>query len=557
MGGKISAYPFAGDQASRSGTRYNDEIDHSLLHRFLMRKRDLIILGLSSFWKQKLRTILTLLGVIIGCATLTLSLSVGRGVSKAIEEEFRRRDRLRTIEVFPTFDNLAEDISDVPDEIKTFPPEIDTARAKRLQKYTVEEWKRRNDKFTPKPLTPERLDEVRAIDHVVRVEPELNLAGEIAWNNTTVQGNVIGIPLDDAELLARIETRNFSAPDASEVIVHEYFLWKMGLHSESAMQGAIGTKVRITLASGRRDSRMLMSLFDADAAKLTDEELKALEGAASQIKALVRLLPGDAKQRELLGKVLDRKVPGKKDKPLKEFSQEYTIVGIYRGVGPDDARSERRFFEPPLDAEILLPPETATRFLINGPRAGEFGFNHIRVYVDEEKNVKPVVAAIKAMGLREFSLSSILDQVKTNVLLIGLTMDFIAIAALIVAAIGIMNTLLTAVLERTREIGIMKAVGATDRSVQSMFLIEGGLIGLIGGLMGLTTAYLVSLPADAAGKARMSQQTQQPPPDTLFSWPIWLLIGVPMFALVVTTLSGFLPARRAARIQPVDALRHE
>ena len=220
-------------------------------------------------------------------------------------------------------------------------------------------------------------------------------------------------------------------------------------------------------------------------------------------------------------------------------------------------RPERRFFEPPLDADILLPPGTATRFLINGPRAGEFGFNHIRVYVDEEKNVKSVVAAVKGMGLREFSLGSILDQVKTNVLLIGLTMDFIAIAALFVAAIGIMNTLLTAVLERTREIGIMKAVGATDRSVQSMFLIEGAVIGLFGGVTGVLLAYLVSLPADAAGKARMSQQTQQPPPETLFSWPIWMLIGVPLFALVVTTLSGYLPARRAALIQPVEALRHE
>ena len=108
---------------------------------------------------------------------------------------------------------------------------------------------RSNDKFTPKPLTPERLDEIRALEHVVKVEPELNLSGEIGWNGTVVQSNVIGIPLDDPELLARLESNGFSSPDAPEVVVHEYFLWKMGVRTEEAMKAAVGTKVKITLAS--------------------------------------------------------------------------------------------------------------------------------------------------------------------------------------------------------------------------------------------------------------------------------------------------------------------
>jgi putative ABC transport system permease protein len=127
----------------------------------------------------------------------------------------------------------------------------------------------------------------------------------------------------------------------------------------------------------------------------------------------------------------------------------------------------------------------------------------------------------------------------------------IAGISLIVGGIGIMNTMYTAVLERTKEIGLMKAIGATNNTIMLIFLIESGLLGLVGGLIGvlfgLGLAYLTAY----IGKTVL---------DTLllnawFSW--WLIIGALAFAFIVGVLSGVLPARAASKQQAVQSLRYE
>jgi putative ABC transport system permease protein len=143
-------------------------------------------------------------------------------------------------------------------------------------------------------------------------------------------------------------------------------------------------------------------------------------------------------------------------------------------------------------------------------------------------------------------------------LLIGFTMDFVALLALAVACLGITNTMFTAVLERVKEIGVMKAVGAKDRHILIMFLTEGALIGLVGGWLGVLIGYLVSFPGDNyALKLIQEQDPNMPQPETVFRYPWWLVVGAPTFAVLVTTLAGLLPARRAARVEPVIALRAE
>jgi putative ABC transport system permease protein len=137
-------------------------------------------------------------------------------------------------------------------------------------------------------------------------------------------------------------------------------------------------------------------------------------------------------------------------------------------------------------------------------------------------------------------------------------MDFVALLALSVACLGIMNTMFTAVLERTKEIGVMKAVGAKDRHVMVMFLVEGALIGLVGGWLGVLIGWLVSFPGDnVALRLIREQEPNMPQPETVFRYPLWLVFGAPAFAVLVTTLAGLLPARRAARVEPVVALRAE
>ena len=117
--------------------------------------------------------------------------------------------------------------------------------------------------------------------------------------------------------------------------------------------------------------------------------------------------------------------------------------------------------------------------------------------------------------------------------------------------------MLTSVLERVREIGIMKAIGARDRHIQIIFLIEGALIGLFGGTLGTLLAWAASHPGDAWVQSMVQNKMSLELHGSVFAFPWYLLAGVPLFAAVVTTLAAYIPARRAARINPVTALRHE
>jgi predicted ABC-type transport system involved in lysophospholipase L1 biosynthesis ATPase subunit len=159
------------------------------------------------------------------------------------------------------------------------------------------------------------------------------------------------------------------------------------------------------------------------------------------------------------------------------------------------------------------------------------------------------VAALEAVGL--------VERERFIYLLVFGGMTCIAVIALVVAALGITNTMLIGVLERTREIGILKAVGARDGSIVRMFLVEGALVGLVGGLLGLLLSWLAAVPGDARVRSMVNRQLTLKLEDSLFAFPWWLAAGAPLFATLVTTLAAVLPARRAARINPVEALRHE
>ncbi len=126
----------------------------------------------------------------------------------------------------------------------------------------------------------------------------------------------------------------------------------------------------------------------------------------------------------------------------------------------------------------------------------------------------------------------------------------IAAISLVVGGIGIMNTMYTSVLERTKEIGIMKSIGAKNSDILIIFLIESGILGLIGGLigiiLGMSFSKLIELGAKLAGYGMIQ-----------VSFPLLLILGTLLFSFLIGTISGVLPARQASKLKPVDALRYE
>jgi putative ABC transport system permease protein len=176
--------------------------------------------------------------------------------------------------------------------------------------------------------------------------------------------------------------------------------------------------------------------------------------------------------------------------------------------------------------------------------------------------VLTVEREILGQGFAAYSARSVLQSVNMVFLIIQGVFGGIGAIALIVAAFGIANTMTMAIYERTREIGLMKAVGATNRDVMSIFLAEAGAIGLLGGLGGvLLGAGLGALIDLIAGTYLAAQAVQSgaAPSETIsiIHTPLWLPVFALLFSALVGVVSGIYPAMRAVSLSPVAALKYE
>ena len=228
---------------------------------------------------------------------------------------------------------------------------------------------------------------------------------------------------------------------------------------------------------------------------------------------------------------------------IKINNRTFTVIGIADKVGnPED------------DKQIYIPITTMREMY------GDVGYTTIVAIVKDNYPIDIVAERIKEMirkdrGLKEgeedFTVQTMTQVKETygNVLLIvQIMVGGIAAISLIVGGIGIMNTMYTSVLERTREIGIMKTVGAKNIDILMIFLIESGLLGLIGGIIGIILGFLIS-----KGIETITIQSQLP---FSASYPWWLFVGSLLFSFIIGCLSGLLPALQAAKMKPAESIRY-
>lgn len=187
------------------------------------------------------------------------------------------------------------------------------------------------------------------------------------------------------------------------------------------------------------------------------------------------------------------------------------------------------------------------------------GYNFLVVRAENPEQVIEITDQITALGLQAYSAQSMVEGINSYFIILQLVFGGIGAIALLVAAIGIANTMTMAILERTREIGLMKALGATNKEVLSIFLGEAAGIGFIGGLGGAAFGWIGSKVLNVLAMSFLANQAANGgiPPSISTSTPIWLLIFAIVFATLVGLLSGLYPALRAATLEPVTALKYE
>jgi len=235
--------------------------------------------------------------------------------------------------------------------------------------------------------------------------------------------------------------------------------------------------------------------------------------------------------------------------------QKLTIVGV-SDLDPESMRG-------PMRAKVFLPLKLAESLHVMLPtdlreiaHAGnEPVYSSISVRVKNPAQVQVVEDAIKKMGFTTFSILDATRSLRQFFAVLDLFLGIFGSLALAVASIGIVNTLVMAILERRREIGIMKAIGASDGDVKKLFFAEAGAMGILGGIVGVALGWTIGQVINLGTNVYLKRQSL--PPEHFWAVPWWLVASAILFAFVVSLVSGLYPAGRAARLDPVQALRYE
>ena len=184
--------------------------------------------------------------------------------------------------------------------------------------------------------------------------------------------------------------------------------------------------------------------------------------------------------------------------------------------------------------------------------SNKINYEDVRVKCVDVDSVSAVQEAIKEMGYECNSMNDGREMMQKQALMIQLVLGGLAGFSLLVAAIGIANTMIMSIYERTREIGVMKVIGAEVRDIRVMFLLEAGMIGLLGGIMGVGLSFAGSWAFNHFAAAAMLGEGSK-----LSVIPLWLVGFALAFSVLVGVVFGFLPANRAVKISALEAIKHD
>lgn len=182
-------------------------------------------------------------------------------------------------------------------------------------------------------------------------------------------------------------------------------------------------------------------------------------------------------------------------------------------------------------------------------------YESLTVRLKDAVDVKKAEEAIKNMGFSAFSLVDASQSLQVVFRVFDLLLGIFGSLALVVASLGIINTLVMAILERRREIGILKALGAADRVVQGLFFMEAAAMGLLGGILGVLIGSVIARALNFGTDVYLARQ--QLPAISVAAVPWWLVGLAILFSILVSLAAGIYPASRAAKLNPVEALRYE
>ena len=365
-----------------------------------------------------------------------------------------------------------------------------------------------------KPLDEDARQQLAKIPNVVEVYPQVRFSAQVKFAGEETGTSVMGLPESsrNSGSFDGMKGSFFSSPKAQEAILQKDFAKELN-SSEDALLGK-----ELTLRYAEKAS-------------------PSSGGGASMLDAVAGALGG-----------------GISVAPKEEA---FRVVGIIEsdpsaGIG---SFGGGRVFIPLATAEGLHPAQAGDLQALMSNAPNKASYLTLTVRARSPKDVQAIEDAIKKMDFLAFSLLDATKGLRIFFTVFDLLLGLFGSLALTVASLGIINTLVMAILERRREIGVLKALGATDGDVKSLFFAEAAAMGLLGGIVGVGGGWLIGRALTFGTALYLKQQNL--PSVQISSVPWWLALGAIGFAVLVSLAAGLYPAARAAKLNPVEALRYE
>jgi putative ABC transport system permease protein len=465
-----------------------------------MKLGDLTELAARNLREAVLRNSLTTLGISVGVASLVALLSLGVGLQQLVDRSVARAGLFDTVSV----------------------------RSRQSAPFGQPGGGRRNprdaaDLAPPRPLDDAARKEIAALPNVVEVNPEIRFTAEARREPISQLVMVAGMAASSQSsgTLDGLNGHFFSGPGAEEAII-QGDLAKRLAEVGQAPGSLLGQEITLRFA-----------------------QRQALPPPSEQA-------PTDA-PNQAVGP--DEEAMGFSIVPSEK---KFLVVGVTptSESGGQVGFNNAGMYLPLAVAEKLqVVQQGDLREVARSSAAEGTRYAALNIRASSPTAVAQIESSVTHMGFAAFSLIDVTRNLRTFFAIFDMFLGIFGSLALAVASLGIINTLVMAILERRREIGVLKALGAADRDVRQLFFAEAGVMGLVGGVFGVLLGWAIGRAIQLATMIYLKRQGMNPP--NIWSVPWWLVLGAIGFAVVVSLVSGIYPASRAARLDPVEALRYE
>ncbi|MDH3890067.1 MAG: ABC transporter permease [candidate division Zixibacteria bacterium] len=482
---------------------------------------DRLAISLGNLWRMKLRSFLTVSGVVIAIAAFVSMLSFGAGNQKLVTEQFEKLGLLSTVIVYPQRQTESNG---------------DTSKVVLDQTVVT------------------RLSKVPGVKLAYPLEA-FGLTVQIGDSSAQTKAQTLPVAALQTKLLSQLVAGHSIESDSTDqALVTEELLEQVGIeHADSA----IGLPIVLSISLSSLDSGLAHIFYDKGGK--VRERLRGLRFDSLMNGEFVERLA-----RQEFSAAAQRFFDGYMN-AQETISDTLTISGVLK-----ERRHGRTSIEP-----LIIPLATALKLdaggltadpieLISAIRRGAFlddnnasARSYPRVTLDLEPTAayEPVRDSVEAMGFEAFSYAEEFAEIRRIFIYFNMALAMIGLIALTTASLGIVNTMVMSIMERTREIGVLKSLGADERDIRLLFLVESGVIGLVGAGAGIVFGWLIARLASYIARTIMEREGVDP--VELFAMPLWLILAALTVGVVVAVLAGLYPSGRAARVDPVTALRHE